>query len=148
MKKIYFYEPLFFMFFGIFHLHRIWGLIDRESYATFWIHTMEDKGVFYFLLMGLLALFCIVGIITFFKNLKYNYWWRWIYLFGGGYVLFDLFAIATGLEFWHDLLLRMFDVTAPYWNILWSGFIILGGLVFILGCILFAKLTCVPPQER
>lgn len=67
MKKIYFYEPLFFMFFGIFHLHRIWGLIDRESYAAFWIHTMEDKGVFYFLLMGLLALFCIVGIITFLK---------------------------------------------------------------------------------
>ena len=139
MKKIYSYEPWFFLFFGIFHLHRIWGLIDRKSYAAFWIQTMEDKGMFYFLLMGILAALCVAGIITFFRNLHYNYWWRWIYLFGGGYVLFDLFAIATGLEFWHDLLLRMFDVTAFYWNILWSGFVALGGVVFVLGCILMKK---------
>lgn len=28
MKKIEKYEPLIFLFFGIFHLYRIWGLID------------------------------------------------------------------------------------------------------------------------
>ncbi len=37
MKKIEIYEPWFFLFFGLFHLHRIWGLIDRDSYADFWI---------------------------------------------------------------------------------------------------------------
>ena len=78
MKKIYSFELWFFMFFGLFHVHRIWGL--------------------------------------------------WIYLFGGAYVLFDLFAIAIGLEFWHKLLLAMFDVTAPYWNLLWGGFIVMGGV--------------------
>ncbi len=48
-------------------------------------------------------------------------------------MLFDLFAIATGLEFWHDLVLAMFDVTAWYWNLLWGGFIAMGGAVFVLG---------------
>lgn len=139
MKKIYSYEPWFFIFFGIFHLHRIWGLVDRESYAAFWINVMESKGIFYFLLMGILAVLCILGIITFFRNLHRNYWWRWIYLCGGGYVLFDLFAIATGIEFWHDLLLVMFDVNAIYWNLLWSGFVALGGAVFVLGCLLLKR---------
>lgn len=139
MKKIYYYEPYFFLFFGIFHLHRIWGLIDRKSYAAFWMHTMEEKGILYFLLMGILASLCIAGIITFFRNLHCNYWWRWIYLFGGGYLLFDLFAIAMGLELWHNLLLKMFDVTAPYWNILWFGFVVLGGVVFVFGCILMKR---------
>ena len=61
----------------------------------------------------------IFGIKTFLKNLHHNYWWRWIYIFGGSYVLFDLFAIATGLEFWHKLILQMYDISASYWNILW-----------------------------
>ena len=137
MKKIYCYEPWFFLFFGVFHLHRTWGLVDRTSYAAFWINVLENKGMTYFVLMGVLAFLCILGMITFFKNLHHNYWWRWIYLFGGGYVLFDLFAIATGLEAWYKLLMAMFDVTAPYWNLLWGGFVILGGAVFFLGCRLF-----------
>lgn len=96
MKKIEVYEPYFFLFFGLFHLHRIWGLVDRESYASFWVGVMENKGIFYFVLMGILAVLCILGIRIFFKNLHNNYWWRWIYLFGGSYVLFDLLAIAMG----------------------------------------------------
>ena len=55
------------------------------------------------------------------------------YVFGGGYVLFDLFAIATGMEFWHELILKMFDTSAGYWNILWGMFILMGGAVFVLG---------------
>ncbi len=66
MKKIYKFEPSFFIFFGIFHLHRIWGLADRNSYAEFWIHVMENKGIFYFLLMGILTALCMLGIYTFF----------------------------------------------------------------------------------
>lgn len=133
MKKIEIYEPWFFIFFGLFHLHRIWGLFDRYSYAEFWLNVLENKGAIYYVLMGILAILCILGIITFCKNRKQNYWWRYIYLFGGSYVLFDLFAIATGLEFWHTILMLMFDVTAWYWNVLWISFILLGAFVFALG---------------
>ena len=132
-KKILIFEPCFFIFFGLFHLHRIWGLIDRNSYAEFWTGVLENKGLFYFVLMGVLAILCIWGIITFCKNWHSNYWWRWIYVFGGMYVLFDLFAIAVGLDFWNKLLLWMFDVNSPYWNIVWSFFVLLGGFVFVLG---------------
>jgi hypothetical protein len=139
MRKIYWFEPYFFLFFGLFHLHRIWGLIDRSSYAGFWIDTMENRGITYFVLMGILSSLCILGIIIFFKEMRHNYWWRWIYLCGGSYLLFDLFAIATGLEFWHDLIIAMFDINAWYWNILWGGFIILGAAVFVLGVSLMCK---------
>ena len=133
VKKIYEWEPWFFMFFGLFHLHRIWGLIDRTSYADFWIGILESKGIFYFVLMGILAFLCVCGIATFCKNIKNNYWWRWIYIFGGSYVLFDLFAIAIELKVWNALLLFMFDVNSQYWNIVWGFFIILGAFVFCLG---------------
>ena len=133
MKKIEIFEPWVFIFFGAFHLHRIWGLFDRKSYADFWIGAMEHKNWFYFLLMGILAILCILGIKTFFKNLHHNYWWRWIYIFGGVYVLFDLFAIVIGWKFWHELITKMYDINAYYWNLLWLLFILLGGAVFILG---------------
>ena len=133
MKKIYAWEPWFFMFFGLFHLHRIWGLIDRTSYADFWLRILESKGTFYFVLMGILAFLCVCGIVTFCKNKKNNYWWRWIYIFGGSYVLFDLFAIAIEFKVWNDLLLFMFDVNSAYWNIVWGFFVVLGGFVFCLG---------------
>ena len=78
------------------------------------------RDYFIFGLMGLLAALCILGMITFVRNLHNNYWWRWIYLLGGVYVLFDLFAIAAGLEFWNGGFLRwMFDVKSSYWNIVW-----------------------------
>ncbi len=133
MKKIYAWEPWFFIFFGLFHLHRLWGLFDRKSYADFWLGILENKGIFYFILMGILALLCICGIVIFYKNMKNNYWWRWIYLFGGGYLLFDLFAIAIELNIWSKLLLFMFNVNSSYWNIVWGSFIILGAFSFGLG---------------
>lgn len=138
-KKVFVWEPWFFMAFGLFHLHRIWGLADRNSYAAFWLDTLENKGLFYFTLMGILAILCVLGMITFVRNLHNNYWWRWIYLFGGAYLLFDLFAIAIGLEFWNKLLLWMFDVTSIYWNAVWSFFVLLGGFVFVLGMKLLAQ---------
>jgi hypothetical protein len=138
-SKIEFYEPWFFIFFDIFHMHRIWGLIDRKSYADFWISIMKEKGMFYYTLMGILAVLCVLGIMTFIKNFHHNYWWRWIYIFGGSYVLFDLFAIATGLTFWKQLLMLMFNTEGCYWNVLWSTFIILGCAVFMLGIKLFKK---------
>ena len=138
-KKIYLWEPWFFIFFGIFHLHRIWGLADRNSYAEFWLGILENKGAIYFILMGVLASLCILGIVTFIKNRNNNSWWRWIYIFGGTYVIFELFAIAVELKFWNNLLMMMFDVNSPYWNIIWSFFILLGGFVFMLGIVLFRQ---------
>lgn len=137
MRKIEIFEPWIFLIFGAFHLHRIWGFLDRKSYADFWTSVMDNRDWLYYLLMGALGGLCVPGIRTFLKHLHYNYWWRWIYVLGGGYVLFDLFAIATGWKFWHDLILKMYDTTAPWWNLLWSGFIILGGAVFVLGVKLF-----------
>lgn len=148
MKRIEAFEPIFFLFFGLFHLHRVWALIDKASYAQFWLGVLEQKGPLYFALMGVLAFLCILGIVAFFRHLQDNYWWRWLYLLGGGYVLFDVFAIAVGLPFWHRLLLWMFDVNAPYWNLLWSGFIILGAFAFGLGLKLLHQRTAYRQQRK
>ncbi len=133
MKKIEAFEPWVFIFFGVFHLHRIWGLIDRKTYADFWVGLMENKDIFYYVMMVILAILCLCGLRTFFQNLHNNYWWRWIYALCGNYLIFDLFAIAMGLEFWHELILKMYDVTASYWNVLWGAFILMGGFSFVLG---------------
>ena len=137
MKRIFAWEPWFFIFFGVFHMHRIWALIDRQSYADFWMGIYEEKGVTYFALMGLLAGLCILGIVTFIRERKANYLWRGVYVFGGAYVLFDLFAIAIGLEVWKKLLSAMFDTSSALWNPIWLFFIVLGCAVFVLGIRLF-----------
>ena len=133
MKKIYFFEPVFFLFFGAFHLHRVWALVDRQHYADFWIGLFREKGILYFFLMGTLACFCILGIAIFFRNRQKNYKWRWIYLIGGGYLLFDLTAIAVEVPFWERVILWMYDVSSPFWNVVWGGFIIMGAAVFSFG---------------
>ena len=138
-RKILPWEPWFFLAFGLFHLHRIWGLIDRSSYAAFWLGILEKKSLFYFLLMGILAVLCVLGIAAFVKNRRNNFWWRWVYLFGGAYLLFDLSAIALNLAFWNKLLLWMFDTTSIYWNFVWSFFLLLGGFAFVLGINLLLK---------
>ena len=117
-------------------MHRIWALLDRDSYASFWLGILENKGILYFLIMGILAGLCILGMITFVRERKRNHVWRWIYFIGGAYLLFDLFAITTGLPFWHKLLVSMFDTASPYWNAVWGFFILLGAGVFVLGIIL------------
>lgn len=139
-SKIYWFEPVVFLFFGVFHLHRIWGLVDRNSYADFWLGVMNNRGILYFVLMGILSILCIAGIITFLGSIGKNHWWRWIYIFGGGYVLFDMFAIAIKLNAWNKLVLMMFDTSSAYWNILWSIFILIGSLSCGLGLFLLRKI--------
>ncbi len=139
-SKLYWFEKYFFLFFGLFHMHRIWGLIDRKAYSDFWLSAMNSRNWFYFTLMGLLSAFCILGLAVFVINRGRNYWWRWIYLFGGLYLLFDLFAILVRLEFWERLLRWMFDITNPYWNLLWGTFIGLGVFSIILGVSITRKL--------
>ncbi len=72
--------------------------IDRKAYSTFWIYILESKGIFYFVLMGILVTCCFLGLTPFIKNYPKNSWWRWIYLFGGMYLLFEVFAIGSSLE--------------------------------------------------
>ena len=139
MKTVKPYEPWFFIFFGFFHLHRVWGLVNRKAYSEFWIQAMVQKGAIYYVLMGLLAIPCIMGIATFIRYPHDRYWWRWMYLFGGGYVLFDLVMIATEQLFWRRLILQMFDITAPYWNALWLTFVILGAASLTLGVVLLLQ---------
>ena len=91
------------------------------------------------MIMGTLAFLCILGIVTFIRERNRNYIWRWICLSGGAYVLFDLYAIAAGLGFWQGLRTAMFDVTSPYWNIIWGSFVLLGTAVFVLGIRLLAE---------
>lgn len=132
-SKVYWFEPIVFLFFGVFHLHRIWGLINRPAYSNYWISVMNDRGIVYLILMIVLSLLCLMGIITFCKNIGKNPWWRWIYILGGGYVLFDLFAILTKVVIWNKLLLYMFEISNPYWNVIWGSFIIIGFLSLLLG---------------
>ena len=99
----------------------------------------EEQGPAIFSADGNSVCFCILGIVTYIKERGKNYWWRLIYLFGGLYLLFDLFAIATGMEFWQRLLDKMFDTQGRYWNVIWGFFIFLGGSVFALGIILLFR---------
>lgn len=138
--KIQWFEPIFFLFFGIMHTSRIWSFYDRESYSNAWLGMMYDKGIIYYVLMRCMAGLCIAGIIVFFLNRDKNQWWRWVYIVGGGYVLFDLFAIATRLHFWEQLLLFMFDTQSPYWYLIWGLFIVIGILSLALGIYLCKQL--------
>lgn len=141
MRKIEFFEPYIFIFFGVFHIHRIWALFDRYGYASFWLGVMENKNVLYFLLMVVLTLLCVLGIITFLKNINNNYWWRIIYVLCGGYLLFDLLMIFMGVGFWNKIILKMYDVSSSYWNVLWGIFIAMGGVSLLFGIKLLNKRT-------
>ena len=55
MQEIRPFEPWFFILFGLFHLHRVWGLLDRESYAAFWLGVLTERGAFYWALMAALG---------------------------------------------------------------------------------------------
>lgn len=132
-SKIYWVEPSVFIFFGVMHMSRIWGLFDREGYREFWISAYYERGFTYCAVSGIMSALCIAGITVFFANLGQNYWWRWIYIFCGGYVIFDLAAILLKWQPWEDLLIFMYNVDSSYWNVIWGFFIILGGMSLIFG---------------
>ena len=141
ISKIIWFEPVVFIFFGLFHLHRIWAFIDRGGYSEFWISLMENRGVLYFILTGIMSALCVAGIAVFIINANKgkNYWWRWFYIFGGGYVLFDLCAILLRFKIWQNLLYKMFDAANPYWNIIWGTFVSLGLISLLVGVLIFKE---------
>ena len=83
MREVRPFEPWFFILFGLFHLHRVWGLLDRESYAAFWLGVLTERGVFYWTLMAALGGMCLLALALFFRCFRERCWWRWVYLFGG-----------------------------------------------------------------
>ena len=64
---------------------------------------------------------------------------RGAYLLGGGYVLFDLLAIAAELLFWYRQLVAMFDTAAWYWSGLWGVFAALDAACLPLGIFLLRR---------
>jgi len=56
-KKIIVWEPWFFMAFGLFHLHRIWGLTDRKSYAEFLLWMFDVDSIYWYAVWSFFILF-------------------------------------------------------------------------------------------
>ena len=81
-RKIFWIEPLFFLLFGVFHLHRLWALMDKSAYVAFWLGVLEERGATYLGLMGVLVLLCVAGLSVFFRTRRP--WWRRLHLLGGG----------------------------------------------------------------
>ena len=92
--SIHWFEPWFFLLFGLFHLHRVWALADRQGYAAFWLGVLENRGWCYFALMGLLAGLCLAGLRAFVRHRRENAWWRWIYVLGAGAFVLGLALLA------------------------------------------------------
>lgn len=71
------------MFFGLFHLHRIWGLVDRNSYADFWIGVLESRGLKFWNKL-LMWMFDVNSI-----------YWNYVWLF---FILLGNFAFCLGAK--------------------------------------------------
>lgn len=124
-------ESIVFMFFGIFHVHRIWGLVNPSAYAEFWLNIINKEK--YGALAIVLIIFALSFVILFFTNLKKLRWWRWFYFCGGVYVLLDVFSNLARLGLIKKATIWMFTVTGPIWYLLWGFFTLLG-----FGCIMLS----------
>ena len=140
MKKIQLFEPWFFIAFGVFQLHRIWGLIDEKAYIDFWMNTAGQNSIVYYFIIGVLEILCIMGIITFFKNIHSNYRWRWLYFAGAALILFDLSAISAGSVIGRVLLSAMFGINYLCRRSLLMLLLAAGTFSFILGIDLLVRI--------
>jgi len=128
----YKFESLFFLFFGLFHIHRIWAFIDSKSYNKFWLELLENRDISFFILGFLLFIITVIAIIYFIKNFKDKKWWRWIYLFGGIYLVIDSILNLLNVNIIKNIVVKMYTLKQPYYDILWGLFIILGIICFII----------------
>ena len=125
-------EALFFLFFGLFHTHRIWAFIDAKSYNGFWLNVLENRGTFFYIFGVLFCMMSIIVIFYFLKKIKDKKWWRWIYLFGGTYFLIDNILNLLNNNFIKNVIIRMYTLQQPYYSILWGLFILLGIICIII----------------
>ncbi len=130
--NIYKIESLFFLFFGIFHLHRILAFINPKAYNSFWLSILNNKNIFTYSLGIVILLLSIFAIIMFFSNLKNIKWWRWIYLFGGIYIFFDSLLNLLNFKMMTNLVIYMFTAPTPQYYFIWGFFVLLGLFCLIL----------------
>ncbi|MDD6268663.1 MAG: hypothetical protein PUA84_01210 [Oscillospiraceae bacterium] len=140
MKSIQLFEPWFFIAFGVFQLHRIWGLIDEQAYIDFWLNTVGQNSMVYYFIIGILEILCIMGIITFFRNIRRNYRWRMLYFAGAALILADLSAISAGSVMGRFLLSAMFGVNYICRRSLLMLLLAAGTFSFILGTDLLVRI--------
>jgi hypothetical protein len=125
-------ESLFFLFFGLFHIHRIWAFIDSKSYNKFWLNILVSRGAFLYIFGSLLLIISIIVILYFIKNFTDKKCWRWIYLFGGLYLIWDTVLNLLNNDFIKNIVIKMYTIKQPYYSILWVLFIILGIICLIV----------------
>ena len=125
-------ESLVFLFFGLFHIHRIWAFIDFKSYNKFWLNILENRGSFFIILGFSLLIMSIIVILYFIVNFKNKKWWRWIYLFGGIYLVIDNVLNLFNNNLINNVVIKMYTMKQPYYSILWALFIILGIICIII----------------
>jgi hypothetical protein len=130
----YRFESLIFFFFGLFHTHRIWAFVNSTSYNKFWLNILESRGTFFIILGLFLLIISILAIVYFIRNFKYKKWWRWIYLFGGIYLVIDTILNLFNNNLIKNIVIKMYTIKQPYYSILWGFFIALG-----LVCIIISK---------
>ena len=133
----YKWESLFFLFFGLFHIHRIWAFIDAQSYNSLWLNILENRNTFFYILGILLIIITVIAILFFIKEYKSKKWWRWIYLFGGTYVLIDSILNLLNINIMKNIIMKMYTLKQPYYNILWIIFIIIGVLCIFISIYLW-----------
>ena len=127
-------ESLFFCIFGLFHIHRIWAFINAKGYNVFWLNVLRNKNIFFYILGIILVSLAIIALAFFVKFFKEKKWWRWIYLFGGIYVLIDCILNLLDNNFMAYVVMKMYTLKQPFYNILWSFFILVGII-----CMIFSK---------
>ena len=74
----------------------------------------------------------IIVILYFIINFKDKKWWRWIYLFGGIYLIIDNVLNLFNNNFINNVVIKMYTMKQPYYSILWGLFIILGIICLII----------------
>ena len=119
-------ESLFFLLFGLFHIHRIWAFIDAQSYNNFWLNILDNRNAFFYILGILLIIILLTVIIFFVKEYKNKKWWRWIYLFGGTYLLIDITLNLLNINMMKNIIIKMYTLKQPFYSILWITFILIG----------------------
>ena len=92
--KIFWIEPLFFLLFGVFHLHRLWALIDRVTYADFWLSILDEKNVL-FDLAAIAAGWDVWDSLLRWMFDVGNPTWNWLW---GGFSLLGLLSLLFGVK--------------------------------------------------
>ena len=98
------------------------------------MNILEEKGVLYYLLMGILAALCLLGMTTFIKTA--------VIISGGGHILGAAVTCCltyspweANLLFWRQLLKKMYDASAPYLDYPLAVVYPIRGAFLCVGCI-------------